>query len=302
MGSSGKKRYTRGTLKKVQKQVRNLSYALGNEKRLGSYSAAAKGALSVLNGASGDDVYHKMITMGPFTNIGQYVTILDNTAIVGSTGVIQPGFPRTVTEICMDGEGFVFNPTVPIGQGTVELQQQLFNWALVWIQSGIDPQTVFNSMNPPLFVPSAQTASQQSIFETLGPGGNLNFQLSGQTMENEAMTWTPTGVRTMENGLEVSDSEPKRLRPTPNASIGQAIESAEAQPVVTELLFPRMQILMSGTGACVWTSSTVKNHKIKAYQSRKVHMKVDDQIVLMAKAANGQQVTINAQITYKTYF
>lgn len=300
--AGGKKKWSKVSLKKVQRQVKSLSYALANEKRLGSYSAAAKGALSVLNGASGDDVYHKIITMGPFTDIGQYVAIIDNTAIVGSTGVIQPGFPRTVTEICFDGEGLVFNPTVPIGQGTVELQQQLFNWALVWIQSGIDPQVVFNSMNPPLFVPSAQTKNQQSIFETLGPSGNLNFQLSGQTMENEAATWRPSAIRTMENGMEVEDSEAKRLRPTPNASIGQSVDSAEAQAVVSELLFPRMQILMSGTGACVWTSSTVLNHRIKAYQSRKIHMKVDDQLVLMAKAANGQQVTLNGQITFKTYF
>ncbi len=238
--------------------------------------------------------------MGPFTETGQSFTVFDNTVIVGVSGIVQPAYPRVITDICFEGTAFVPYPQVPtLAHPEVNPAQQQFNWCLVWVLNGMNEGDVFANLNPPLYVPSQQMAAEQIVEDAFIPGGQ-QYQTAPQTYEQDAMTWTQTGKRLAEESTEVSQGDAKFRRPNPQVNDAQEEETSQAQVVVSELFMPRMQVIMGGTGVCTYNSQTVTNFKIKKYNNQKLRVKTGDTLVLMAKSAQGQHVSIAGMISYKT--
>lgn len=291
---------------RLLRQVKWLTYQLKNEKRLGSYTNAAKTAISVFNGSLKEDCYHKVFSIGPFGPQGQYFAVLDNTAIIGVTGVVQPGFPRVITNVCFRGTAFVKFPHVPLENvnDIITAEQFQFTWCLILVRNGQNPNEVLDNMNPPLYVPSQPALLTKVIQEVNLPNGVVEYEEAAATLQQDAMDWqgTVTVKRKRADDTEDDNSQAKFGKPTPTPSLVDADNAETAQVTVAELITPRQMVLMCGTGVTSWNSTSIANYKIEAYNGQKIKVKTDDQILFMAKAADNQNVCITGTISYESIF
>lgn len=274
---------------KLYKRVSVLQRKVASQKQSGSFMAAEKNALSIFGGASSQDSYHKVFGMS-FGSDGQYWTILNNSVTFGANGYVQGPKPVIVSDICVHGTGFLLTVQAPTTVA-IEVEQSQFNWAVLLIPSGYNVAEVLQNLNPPMFTPSLLAAADRIVEQVVGGGFNL-----GADFMELAELEQPSAKRKKLDEEEEEESTTKRLKPTPGPDTPD-IELAQA--VVAELVLPRMTVLASGSGVCAFPTGGPTNAKIKAYNSQRIHTKVDDQIVFMAKAGHKQVVNIHATLTYK---
>lgn len=184
---------------------------------------------------------------------------------------------------------------VPIGSQVIQAVQRTFNWALVLLRDGFSIDECVQNLIPPIYTPSLSAGANPIILEKNGTGG-IDYT-TGVPMINIAQGIAPSGKRKTIDDGEIENSETKRLRPLPNAT--DPFGTIDAQPVVDEIYIPRITVLASGTGACIFNSTTVLNEKFKACYPGKINLKVDDQIVFVARsAASDQYVSCNAMVKF----
>lgn len=297
-GGKGKSQVSR-----LYRKVDHLTGILKNEARMGSYSKAAKAAVSIFSGGANRDAYHKQFGI-QFDVFGQAFCILNNSSVQGISGYTTGARPQTVSDLCLNGVGYVPQQVVPLsappGFQQVEAQQYQFTWAVMVIPNGIPVDEVLQNLNPPLFTPSATVGPQLNVIEQfVSPGAGFEYIQGAVSMNQKAINTVPTLQRGLINNNKLLNANLTRLDPIPGLN---DLGAAAADPVVAELVLPRFEVAMSGVGVCIFNSGSVSNHLIQAYNPEKIRTKVDDVIVFMAKAGPGQTVGIQALISYKTHF
>lgn len=295
-----------GKMKSMSRQKAMLHKAMAlaaRWKEVGSFTEGLKQGFSTYSGGTGSDKYTQQV--GLVTNSsGEYVAVADNTSITGNTGIVQPGRPRTLYDFVVNGWGFSAYQVVPVGAEVIPAAQIVFNWVLMYLPAGIRADDALANMTPPTFVPSIEAAEQKITFESVGPGGTYIDSRGTVTYAQAAAA--NAGLVTMKrkqyDNNQAVDSESKRLKSTPSNTVNVSA-ILEIDPVVNELIIPRQNLIMSGTGVCIYNSSTVTNCKIKAYSSERIRTKQDDMILFMVKTGGqSNYVSVVAQVSYKEAF
>lgn len=255
-------------------------------------SLKSQGAL--YSGGSTTDGFHKQIGL-VFNGAGTAFSVYSNGSIVGSSGITQGATARTVSNLTINGTFFSAYQVVPLGNQVIQAVQRTFNWAMVLLRDGFSIEECVDNLIPPIFTPSLSAGAQPIILERNGTGG-IDYS-TGVPLINIATGIQPSGKRRTIDDGEVENSEAKRLRPLPTSS--DVTGTIDAQPVVDEIYIPRATILSSGTGVCIFNGQTVINHKFKACYPGKINLKVDDQIIFVARsAAEDQYVSCNAMVMF----
>lgn len=295
-----------GKMKRMsaQKALLHKSMALAAKwKDCGSFTDGVKQGFSTYSGGTGKDKFTKQI--GLVTNSsGQYTAVANNGFMTGSTGIVQPGRPRVLYDFVVNGWGYSAYQVVPFDNEVIPAAQIVFNWVLMYLPAGIRPDDALSYMTPPTFTPSIEASGRKITLEKVGPGGTYLDEQGTLTYADVAKTNAKKVPQALmrEYNEEAVDSSTKRLKSTPSNTVSVASIMA-VQPVVSEIMLPRQNLIMSGTGVCIYNSSTVTNCKIKAYSSERIHTKQDDMILFMVKTAGETNyVSVVAQVSYKESF
>ncbi len=256
-------------------------------------SLKSQGAL--YSGGSTTDAFHKQIGC-VFNDDGTAFSVYSNGSIVGSSGITQGATARIVSNLTINGTFFSSYQVVPIGNQIISAVQRTFNWAMVLLKDGFSIEECVDNLIPPIFTPSLSAGAQPIILEKNSGTGGIDYS-TGVPLFNVAVGLQPEARKRAIDNLEVADSEAKRLRPLPTSSDVQG--TIDAQPVVDEIYIPRATVLASGTGVCIFNGQTVVNHKFKACYPGRINLKVDDQIIFVARsAAEDQYVSCNAMVMF----
>lgn len=287
---------------KQKRKMHKLMMVASRWRDVKSFQDGLKEGYATWSGGGGSDKYIQQV--GLVTNqAGQYISIANNANITGDSGIVQPGRPRTLYDFCIQGEGFCSYQVVPFEDEVIPASQFTFNWVLMYVPNGYSPDDILNNMTPPIFVPSVAAASQKITLEAVNPqapGTYVDVQGNVTYAQEFATTIVPGKRKIIDDG-EQAQADAKRRIATPGAVSVQQVLSAD--PVAQEIIFPRQNVIASGTGTCIYNSQTVTNAKIKAYSATRLHTKVDDQIVLFVKTGGQNQfVTLNLNISYKESF
>lgn len=254
----------------------------------------AQGAL--YSGGSTEDQFHKQIGC-VFNSAGTVISVYSNSGIVGNTGIFQGATARRVSNLSIQGCFFSAYQVVPQTDRVIPAVQRTFNWVLVLLKNGFNIADCINNLNPPIFTPSLSAGAQQIVLESRDDEtGEIVYSL-GVPVVTVAQGILPSLKRNANDDGEIANSNAKRLRPLPNSTDPNG--SINAQPIVEEIYIPRATVLASGTGVCIFNTTTVINEKFKACYPGTIDLKVDDQIVFVAKSASQDQyVSCNAVVMF----